>query len=263
MNLSGPIDIKDHVAIVTGGARGIGCAISRTFAREGAHVIIADLLDGKETSQELQKEFPNIKSYYIQTDVTKRKDVQRVVNFTIEQFGKCDILVNSAGTCVREGFENMTEDQWDLDINTHLKGTFLMCQETIFPHMKERGYGKVINISSISGKIGGLFSKNSDEETDQGRSGPAYATAKGGVINLSKWMAKDVGRFGIYVNSVAPGPIETELSKGFDYETDDYPIPRIGKSDDIAEAVLFLASPASNYITGFILNVDGGYVMDS
>lgn len=262
MRVSSQINVQGHVAIVTGGARGIGRSIASTLAREGAHVILADVLDGDQTAKELRGMYPDVELQYVRTDVTRREDVRHVVNFAAERFGKIDILVNSAGTCVRAGLDEITEEQWDLDINTHLKGTYLMSQETIFPHMKKRKYGKIVNISSISGKIGGLFSHPDESEKTAGRSGPAYAAAKGGVINLTKWIAKDVGRFEICVNSVAPGPIRTELAAGFNYETENYPIPRIGEPEDIAESVLFFASPASNYITGYIMSVDGGYVMD-
>jgi 3-oxoacyl-[acyl-carrier protein] reductase len=154
-----------------------------------------------------------------------------------------------------------SEATWNRVINIILKGTFL-CIKEIYPHMRQRRYGKIVNISSISGIIGGAVSKHGDDpEKTKGRSGPAYAAAKGGVITLTRWIAKDVAKDGIFVNSVAPGACETEMAKGFDYGVQALPVARMGQPEDMAEAVLFLASDASNYITGQVLNVDGGWVM--
>jgi 3-oxoacyl-[acyl-carrier protein] reductase len=128
--------------------------------------------------------------------------------------------------------------------------------------MSAQAYGKIVTISSISGIIGGAVSRAVDSsEVRQGRSGPAYAAAKGGVIALTRWVAKDVGQSGIYVNSVAPGGVDTEMTSGYTYLVEGLPVPRMGQPEDIAEAVLFLASSASNYITGQVLRVDGGWVI--
>jgi 3-oxoacyl-[acyl-carrier protein] reductase len=161
----------------------------------------------------------------------------------------------------RDRLEDTTERTWDRVVDVILKGCFLCCQAAL-PGMRRRGYGKIVNIASISGIIGGAVSRKSDRPRDtRGRTGPAYAAAKGGVIALTKWVAKDAGPDGIYVNAVAPGPIETEMTRGFSYPVDRLPIARMGTPEDIAEAVVFLASPASNYITGQVLCVDGGWVM--
>ena len=128
--------------------------------------------------------------------------------------------------------------------------------------MRAQGYGKIVTISSISGIIGGAVSRHADDpDARRGRSGPAYAAAKGGVIALTRWVAKDVGQSGIYVNSVAPGGVDTEMTRGHEYPVEGLPIPRMGQPADVAEAVLFLASPASNYVTGQVLRVDGGWVI--
>jgi len=142
-----------------------------------------------------------------------------------------------------------------------LKGTFLTIQAVV-PVMRAQGYGKIVTIASISGIIGGAVSRAGDDPASrQGRSGPAYAAAKGGVLALTKWVAKDVGQAGIYVNAVAPGGVETEMTRGFRYAVEALPIPRMGEPEDIAEAVVFLASPAANYVTGQVLCVDGGWVV--
>jgi len=197
----------------------------------------------------------------IKTDVSKKEDVLNMVAQVIEKFGKIDILVNNAGTCQRVPLEELTEEQWDRDVNTIMKGTFL-CTQAVYPHMKKSGFGKMINIASISGKIGGAVSKKGDGvESKRGRSGPGYAAAKGGVIAFTKWVAKDAGCYGIYVNAVAPGGIDTEMTKGYTYPIEDLPISRMGKPEEVAQAVVFLASELSNYITGQAINVDGGWVM--
>jgi 3-oxoacyl-[acyl-carrier protein] reductase len=130
--------------------------------------------------------------------------------------------------------------------------------------MQRQGSGKIVNISSISGKIGGAVAGKAQEglpPSAQGRSGPAYAAAKGGVIAFTKWVAKDGGRYGIYANAICPGGVSSEMTRGFDYSVESLPIARMGEPEDVAEAVVFLASNAANYITGQALNVDGGLVM--
>ena len=252
--------MRDKIAIVTGGARGIGQACAIALAREGAHVCVTDIIPMEETIGIIKS--LDRRALGIKTDVSKKGDVLNMVAQVIEKFGKIDILVNNAGTCQRVPLEELTEEQWDRDVNTIMKGTFF-CTQAVFPHMKTKGYGKIVNIASISGKIGGAVSKKgAGVEGKRGRSGPAYAAAKGGVIALTKWVAKDAGCYGIYVNAIAPGGIETDMSKGFIYPIEDLPISRMGKPEDVAQMVVFLASDASNYTTGQAINVDGGWVMD-
>jgi len=252
--------LKDKVAILTGGARGIGKACAIALAKEGAHVCVTDIIPVEEVIHEIES--LSRQALGIRTDVSKKEDVLNMVAHVIETFGKIDILVNNAGTCQRVPLEELTEELWDKDLNTILKGTFF-CTQAVYPYMKERGFGKIINIASISGKIGGAVSKKGDGvESKRGRSGPGYAAAKGGVIAFTKWMAKDAGCYGIYVNAVAPGGIDTEMTKGYTYPVEDLPISRMGKPEDVAQVVVFLASDASNYITGQIINVDGGWIMD-
>ena len=145
------------------------------------------------------------------------------------------------------------------ELDVIVKGTYLFTQAAYEP-MKRQGGGKIVNISSISGKLGGAVS--SKAEGPRARSGPAYAAAKGGVIAFTKWVAKDAGQYGILVNAVCPGPIESEMTRGFDYNVTAQPIARMGEPEDVAQAVVFLASQMSNYVTGQTLNVDGGLLMD-
>ncbi len=252
--------LRDKIAIVTGGARGIGQACAIALAKEGAHVCVTDIIPMDETLHAI-KSFER-QALGIKTDVSQKEDVLNMVAQVIEKFGKIDILVNNAGTCQRVPLEELTEEQWDRDVDTIMKGTFL-CTQAVYPHMKKNGSGKIVNIASISGKIGGVVSKKgAGVEGKRGRSGPAYAAAKGGVIAFTKWVAKDAGCYGIYVNAIAPGGIETDMSKGFVYPIEDLPISRMGKPEDVAQMVVFLASDASNYTTGQAINVDGGWVMD-
>jgi 3-oxoacyl-[acyl-carrier protein] reductase len=249
-------NLSEQVAIVTGGARGIGATCAYTLAREGAKIVIVDLLPADDILAKIQRDFPNCNTLSYQIDIRKQDEILHVIDETVSKWGRIDILVNNAGTASRVGLEEMSVEDWQRDIDTNLLGAFLFIQAVIFPHMKNQGYGKIINISSVSGIVGGVMSTVSGNE--QGRSGPAYAASKGGIIALTKWVAKEVGEFGIYCNSVAPGSVVTELTKGYEYPLDQQPIKRMGDPSDIAEAVLYLASPASNYVTGQVLKVCGG-----
>lgn len=253
---SGKQSLAGQVAIVTGSARGIGAGCAYALAREGANVVIVDLLPGNEIVSKIKADFPMIEVVSEQIDIRQRDQVKNVIDHTVERWGSVDIVVNNAGTCSRLNLEEMTDEDWERDLNTNLRAAFLFSQLVVFPYMKNQGYGKIVNISSISGIIGGAVSNKPG--IDQGRSGPAYAASKGGIIALTKWVAKEVGKYGIYCNSIAPGVVQTELTKGMDYHVEDQPIPRPGEPSDIAEAVVYFASPASNYVTGQVLKVCGG-----
>lgn len=255
MKISSRADLRDQVAIVTGAGRGIGQACAIALASEGAHVVVADVIPGEATVSRVCE--LGRRALYVPTDVTQRDAVRAMVHQTISEFGRIDILINNAGTCGRAGIEDTTDEIWDRDMNTILRGTFY-CTQLVLPHMKARQAGKIVNISSVSGKIGGVVSRLPG--LAHGRSGPAYAAAKAGVIALTKWVAKDVGHHGIYVNAIAPGGVETDMTRGYDYSAENHPIPRMGQPEDVAQAVVFLASQASNYITGAVLDVNGGIV---
>ena len=259
-DVSGPIDLSGRVAIVTGGARGIGRAICLALAREGAAVAVADVLDGEGTAGEIRNRAG--RALFVRTNVTDRARVAALVDRARQELGAVHILVNNAGTVGRVGLEETTDEVWTRDVDTIMRGTYL-CTQAVYPLMKDQRYGKIVNISSVSGRIGGAVSR-ADEAPDalHGRSGPAYAAAKGGVLAFTKWVAKDGGRYNIPANAVCPGPVSSEMTRGFDYNVAAQPIARMGEPEDIAEAVVFLASSAANYITGQGLNVDGGLVMD-
>jgi len=256
---SGPIDLSKQAALVTGGARGIGRAVALALARAGADVAVADLLPTADAEAGILAAGRH--AIGLGLDVTDADAVRAAVERVVATFGRLDILVTAAGITHRDTLEETTSAAWRHVVEVVLTGTFLAIQAVV-PVMRAQRYGKIVTISSISGVIGGAVSRAMDApEARRGRTGPAYAAAKGGVIALTRWVAKDVGQGGIYVNSVAPGSIDTEMTRGFAYRAEDLPIPRMGQPEDIAQAVLFLASPASNYVTGQVLRVDGGWVI--
>jgi 3-oxoacyl-[acyl-carrier protein] reductase len=241
---------KDEVAIITGAASGIGQEVAVQLAKEGAKVVLVDLNTCENTVQKLNE------GEYLEClgDIRDPDFVKAVINRTIENYGEIHILVNNAGTCGRLDLEDMTIETWDRDLDTNLKATFLFSQAVVYPHMKEAQYGRIVNISSISGINGGVVSG----EEKNGRSGPGYAASKGGVIAFTKWVAKELGKYGITCNSVAPGATATAITAGVAYDTSSQVIDRMGQPSDIANAVLYFASREASYTTSQVLKVDGG-----
>ena len=251
MTLATSLDGK--TAIVTGGAMGIGQAIVLALIARDANVAIVDIADASETLA-LVKDRGGIAAAF-QCDITDSSSVETFVHAVLERFRRIDVLVNCAGGGDRLDFLETSDADWMRLINLNLTGTFFMMR-AVLPAMLEAAVGSIVNISSISGIIGGLPSKG-----QHGRSSPAYAAAKAGAIGLTKWAAQEFGNKGVRVNAVAPGPVDTRQNKGYDFGTEDYPIPRMGSPEDMAEAVAFLASPAAAYITGEVIKVTGGVGM--
>jgi 3-oxoacyl-[acyl-carrier protein] reductase len=248
------VKLKDRAAIVTGGARGIGKAIALSFLREGAKVATID--SDKERLQMLKKEMGKEKKEVtvIPCDITKSGDVKEMVDQVRKEFGRIDILVNNAGIIRRGTIETVTEDDWDRVIEVNLKGTFNCCK-AVAGIMKQQGYGKIVNISSIAGKMGDITSA------------PGYGPSKAGIDALTKTLARQLAQYGINVNAVSPHAIETEMSAQWSEERrkeiiTSIPLGRLGKPEDVANAVLFLASDEASFITGEILDVNGGALMD-
>jgi len=254
---SAPWDLRDRVAIVTGAGRGIGRSIAETLAAAGATVILADVQSTVDAVNAIRGAGGT--AHGTQVDVTVSSQVTAAVAGAVREFGRLDILVNNAGVIERKSLEELDEETLRREFDVILKGTVLFTQAA-YEVMKRQGGGKIVNIASISGKLGGAVSRESG--APRGRSGPAYAAAKGAVIAFTKWVAKDGGRYGIHVNAVCPGPIETKMTDGYDYGVEGQPIARLGQPEDIAQAALFFASQMSNYVTGQTLNVDGGILMD-
>ena len=245
---------KDRVAIVTGGARGIGRAIATSFLKEGAKVAIID--SDKERLETVKKQMgkENKEVTVIPCDITKSSEVNGMVDKVRKRFGRIDILVNNAGIIRRGTIESVTEEDWDRVIEVNLKGTFNCCK-AVAGIMKQQGYGKIINVSSIAGKMGDITSA------------PGYGPSKAGVDALTKTLARQLAQYGINVNGVAPHAIETEMNAQWSEDRRkeiiaSIPLGRLGKPEDVANAVLFLASDEASFITGEILDVNGGALMD-
>jgi 3-oxoacyl-[acyl-carrier protein] reductase len=248
------VKLKDRVVIVTGSARGIGRAIALSFVREGAKVALVDV--DKEKLEILKNEIEkkNGKAMTISCDITKTVEVKAMVNGVQNAFGRVDILVNNAGIIRRGTIETVTEEDWDRVIEVNLKGTFNCCK-AVAHLMKEQGYGKIVNVSSIAGKVGDITSA------------PGYGPSKAGVDALTKTLARQLAPYGINVNAISPHAIETEMSAQWSEERRkeiiaSIPLGRLGKPEDVAAAVLFLASEEASFITGEILDVNGGALMD-
>ena len=248
------MELEKKVAIITGAAGGIGTAITELFAKEGAVLVPVDLNEQrlKELAEKLKKE--KVEVEYFAIDVSNEQQAKRVVNSTLEKFGKIDILVNGAAICKMIPILDIEADDWDRIMAVNLRSVFLFSKE-VFRHMKERKYGKIISLASAAGKIGGLAA------------GAHYSASKAGVMCFTKSLALQAGTFKINVNCVCPGPTKTEMTDAWGEETNkDFaakiPFKEYGQPEDIAQAILFLASDRSRYITGEILDVNGGLVMD-
>lgn len=247
MNLDG------KVAIVTGGSRGIGRAITEALASRGADILIADIQEelAKTTAEEVAKSTRR-KVLPFKVDVSELTNAQEMVNFALEQFGKVDILVNNAGVTRDNLIMRMSEDEWDTVISINLKGAFNCSKSIIRPMMRQR-YGRIVNISSVSGLAGQVGQTN-------------YSASKAGVIGLTKALAREVASRNITVNAIAPGFIPTALTTDLpeDLKTSILgitPLGRMGKPEEVAYAVAFFVSDEAAYITGQVLSVDGGMMM--
>lgn len=249
--------LSGKVAVITGAASGMGRATSILFAKEGAKVVVADINDkgGAETVGEIKK--AGGEAIFVHTDVSKEKDVANLIKTAVDKYGGLDILYNNAGMAAPPGLENVTEEQWYKVLDVNLKSAFLGCKYAI-PEMKKRGGGAIISTSSTAGLTAS-------------RDSALYCITKHGIVGLTKSLAMALARDNIRVNCVCPGPVDTPMSPQFYAAVADpekarrarierLPMGRIGKPEEIAEAVLFLASDASSFVTGVPFPVDGGHV---
>lgn len=242
--------LEGQAAIVTGGARGLGRGIALALAQEGASVLIADLLvdKGKETAAEVAA--LGVESVFLPVDVTKRDQVEGMVAETVKRFGRLDILVNNAGNTTHPAWcWEMTDQDWHSVINTHIHGTFYGIKAAAKVMLK-RGYGRIVNLSSIAAVHGASSQIN-------------YSAAKFAIKGMTFTAAKELGPHGITVNALQPGVIRSDmtailLNPGEEKTALGTPVRRVGEPEDVANAVKFFVNPASGFVTGVVMRVDGG-----
>jgi len=248
------VRLKDKKAIVTGGGRGIGRAVALAFAREGADVVV-NYQSNDVAANEVVEEIQSLgrRAIPIKTDVSSYHEVKIMVDRTVQELGGVDILVNNAGVSKPSMLLDMPEESWDRVINIHLKGTF-NCSQIAARYMKEKKWGRIINVISTAGLFGTVGQIN-------------YASAKAGIIGFTKSASRELGKFNINVNALCPGVTLTEMTEKL--RTDErfqkrylerIQLGRFAEPEEIAPGFIFLASEEASYITGHVLNVDGGYI---
>jgi len=249
------LSLNGRVAVVTGGSRGIGRAAIECFAKLGANVVVNYLRDEKAANRVVaEAESQNVGALAVQADVSLKGDAQRLIDATTRKFDRVDFLVCNAGIWEGAPIDQMTEEIWDRTIDLNLKGTWSACRSAV-PHMKAQGFGRIVIVSSTAGQRGEANVAN-------------YAASKGGQISFTKSLAAELGPFGINVNSVAPGWVETDMcadafaKPGFRKSLEDgIPVGRVATPEDIAWPIVFLCTEWARHINGEILNVNGGSVL--
>jgi 3-oxoacyl-[acyl-carrier protein] reductase len=244
--------LKGKVALVTGAAQGIGKAVALLLARNGADIIVSDI--NLEKAEETAREVEGLgqRALAVKTNVAEANDVEKMVQTALERFGRIDILINNAGITRDKLLLRMSDEDWDAVLGVNLRGTFLCTRAVIRPMAKQKS-GKIVNIASVVGTMGNAGQAN-------------YGASKAGVIGFTKTVAREYAPRGINVNAIAPGYIETPMTEALPEKAKEelkrmIPMDRLGKPEDVAEAVLFLVSEASTYITGQVLHVNGGIYM--
>lgn len=239
--------LDGQLAIITGGARGIGEGVCEVFCKEGATVALWDVSDGSKVVDRISKDGGKI--FYQKVDVTSIESVKNAVEYIIDNYGKIEILINNAGIIRDRSFMNMSEKEWDEVVNVNLKSLFIVCK-AVLPHMKANGYGRIVSASSVNGFQGAFGQTN-------------YSTTKAGISGFTRSLCKEVGKYGITVNAVAPGFIKSVMTESMPDEVIEagikmIPVKRIGTPKDMGYAYLFLASRESGFISGITLHANGG-----
>ena len=245
--------MKKKTVLITGGARGIGKAMSKAFAKEGYNVLVnfnKSENEAKELYTILNEKNFSVKLF--KADISNREDVEDMVDYCIKEFGGLDVLVNNAGVSQDKLFTDITDEDWDNMMNINLKGSFY-CSQVALKYMISEKKGNIINISSIWGLSGASCEVH-------------YSITKAGIIGMTKALAKEVGPSNIRVNSIAPGVINTDMLSGYNEEdidalVEETPLMRLGTPEDIANCAIFLASDKSNFITGQVISPNGGFVI--
>jgi len=247
--------LKDKAALVTGSSRGVGRAVALGFAKEGANVVV-NYTSNQTAADEVVEAIQAMgsRAIAVKADVAQKKEAEALVGATIDTFGKIDILVNNAGFTRPALLLKMTEDQWDQVLDIHLKGAFL-CSQAAGLQMKEQNSGKIINVMSVAGLVGTVGQVN-------------YSAAKGGILSMTKSIARELARYSICCNVISLGIVATDMTEKIrsdeklrEIYMNRILLKRFAEPDDISPAFVFLGSDESNYITGQLLCVDGGYGM--
>ncbi len=241
------------VAVVTGGAGGIGQAIGVRLKADGHLVALLDLSDSvHDVAKDLGLD------HSVRLDVSSSEDVARAMRDVVDALEGVHVVVNAAGVAHRSSFADTSADEFMTDVRINLLGTFLMCQAAVHPYMRASGRGRLINIASASAVQGGIGSVRDEG----GRSGAGYASSKAGVVNLTRWIAREVGPYGVTSNAISPGLVWTPMTVGASSYGDlDIPLGRAADPTDIAGAVSFLAGCDATYINGAVISVDGGLTL--
>lgn len=245
------LQIKGKVAIVTGAGRGIGRACALALAREGASLGINDLDQKAGQSVKHEVEAMEANAIFVQGNVSEERDIRSLFQAVYKRFGRIDILINNAGISPKLPFYEITPDQFDEVLGTNLKSNFI-CSKEAFRYMKGNGWGRIVNLSSLAGLFGGI------------NSAAHYSASKAGIIGLTKTLAKQMGQFNITVNCVAPGRIDTAMTRMLSEEQlnqviERIPLKRLGTVEEVANVIVFLASEGGSYITGACIEILGGY----
>lgn len=242
--ISSKADLNEKVVLITGALGGIGRETVKTFLREGANVIATDY----ENTDSITDEISNQNIMTIDCNIVDENDLDKLIKIAIEKFRKIDVLIHCAGIYETTSEDDLTLTSWNRMLEINLTGTFLITNK-VFKEMKKYQQGKIITLASNAGQTGGDLA------------GLHYSASKGGVIAYTKRLAKSAAKHNVYVNSIAPGPIESEMIKDADFNPNHFPLGRIGNPSDVAETALFLSSQSSNFITGQIIGVNGGLVI--